>query len=257
MWPTVPGERDRYLDLLRFFSAAPPPPDPHGLYPRFRDLQATLRGALKGDDEIAIEEALLALYCHVHGTEAPYTPRERRRVDETGGYWCHAGGLSPILRAGPFLRPDSVSMDLGAGNGLQGILLQRLSPHRRTLQVEISSRMVEAGRALADWAGVPPERLEWRIEDLTGTRIDGVDFLYLYRPVRPTDEGRRFYERLARDLAAAARPVTVFSVADCLREFLPPTVRLLHTDGHLTCYAAGPGGGSVTVTVVSPPGTGR
>ena len=223
-----------YEALLSFFAEAPAPPDPAGLYPRFAEFQAALRGAIATGDDLAIEESLLAVYCHVHGHEAPYTAEERRRVDETGGYWCHAGGLSPILEAGPWLGPESVSMDLGAGNGLQGLLLQRLHPHRLTIQVEISSRMVEAGRALVAWAGVPANRVEWRADDVMETSVRGVDFLYLYRPVRPVGPGRAFYERIAAELVAAERPVTVFSVADCLREFLPAGAARVESDGHLT-----------------------
>ena len=48
--------------------------------------------------------------------EAEYREEERRLMDEAGGYWAHAGGLSPILKAGSWIRPDTVSTDLGAGN---------------------------------------------------------------------------------------------------------------------------------------------
>lgn len=242
MMPPAREERARYDRLLSFFTSAPPPPDPLDLYPRYPALRARLRAVAAGGDEEATEEALLALYCHVHGHEAPYTAAERRRVAQTGGYWCHAGGLPPLLKAGPFLDGGSVSMDLGAGNGLQSLLLMRLSPHRRTIQVEISSRMVEAGRALVAWAGVPEDRVEWRIGDVLDASVEGVDFLYLYRPVRPVGPGRAFYERLAATLASSPRPVTVFSVADALRDFLPPdSFEIRYTDGHLTCLTCGGG----------------
>lgn len=227
-------EEEHYRELVRFFSTAPRPPDPIGLFPRFEELRARLRAALETKDELATEEALLTLYCHVHGHEAPLTPAERLRIDETGGYWCHAGGISPILKAVPYLTPDSVSMDLGAGNGLQCLLLWHLSPHARTIQVEISGRMVEAGRVLVPWVGVDPERVEWRIEDVTQTSLEGVDLLYLYRPLRPTGVGLRFYDRLAAELAAVPRPVTVVSVADCLRPLLPESFETVFFNGHIT-----------------------
>ena len=103
-----------------------------------------------------MEEAFLTLYAHLHMHEARYTPDERGRMDEAGGYWAHAGGLSPILEAAPWIRPNTVSADLGAGNGLQGLLLQILYPHRKTIQIEISSNMVELGKQLQAWLGIPP-----------------------------------------------------------------------------------------------------
>ena len=232
----TPDERARLLRLFSLFASLPPPPDPCGLFPRYGELHAAFLTAVAGDDAEAIEEAFLTLYAHVHGHEAPYTPTERRRMDETGGYWCHAGGLSPILKAPDHLTPDSISADFGAGNGLQGLLMQWLLPHRKTLQIEISSRMVEAGRALQGWLGIPDERVQWIVGDVLDTPPTGLDFIYLYRPVRPEGEGRRFYERFAAALAATDTPVVIFSIADCLREFLPPSFAIFYGDGHLTCY---------------------
>ena len=177
------------------------------------------------------------LYCLVHGHEAPYTKRERQRVDETGGYWCHAGGLSPILKAGPFIKPSTVFGDFGAGNGLQGLLTQKLWPHKKTVQIEISSKMVRAGKALQSWLGIPDERVEWIVGDVADTSPENMDFIYMYRPVRPVGLGEEFYKKFASEVDAGARsPITIFSIADCLREFLPLSFEMFYTDGHLTCF---------------------
>jgi hypothetical protein len=229
-------ERERLVRLMLLFAELPPPPDPFDLYPDYAALREAFLDRAAGDDGEALEEAFLSLYCHLHLHEAPYTDAERRRVSETGGYWCHAGGLSPILKAGPFIREQTVLADFGAGNGLQALLMQRLQPHRRTVQIEISSRAVEAGRALQGWLGIPPDRVEWITGDVIGTSPAGMDFIYLYRPVRPEGEGRRFYERFASELVRDGGPVVIFSIADCLREFLSPEFRVIHFDGHLTCY---------------------
>ena len=157
-------------------------------------------------------------------------------MDRTGGYWSHAGGLSPILRAGPWIRPDTRSVDLGAGNGLQGLLMQRLHPHRRSVQIEISSAMVEIGRGLQRWLGVADDRVLWRADDVLTTPLGGWDFVYLYRPVRPEGPGREFYTRLAETLAAEPHEVVIFSIADPLGGFLPPIFERFYSDGHLTCY---------------------
>jgi hypothetical protein len=209
-------ERQRLVRLVRLLAGLPPPPDPLGLYPRWGELRDRLDRRAAADDGLAFEEAFLELYAHLHGHQAPYTRQERARMDETGGYWCHAGGLSPILKAGPHIQPHTVSADLGAGNGLQCLLLQALDPHRLSIQIEISSRMVAAGKALQRWLGVPQQRMRWIVGDVLDADIRGVDFVYLYRPVRPDGEGRRFYQRLAAQLQAAPNPVVVFSIADCL-----------------------------------------
>nr|MBC8425433.1 hypothetical protein [bacterium] len=192
--------------------------------------------AIDAAEPDAVEEAFLTLYCHVHGHEAPYSAAERRRMDETGGYWCHAGGVSPLLKAGDHIGPDTVSADFGAGNGLQGLLMMTLYPHARTRQIEISSRMIASGRELQRWLGIDEDRVEWVAGDLLEQSPRGLDFIYLYRPVRPEGAGRRFYERFAAELAAQERPVVIFSIADCLREFLGPEFEIFYRDGHLTCF---------------------
>ncbi|MFC1706725.1 hypothetical protein ACFL59_07880 [Planctomycetota bacterium] len=229
-------ERERLLQLIGTFVGLPVPTDPFRLYPRYGVLKQQLISAAYGADFEALEEAFLTLYCHVHGHEAPYTAEERRRVDETGGYWCHAGGISPLLKAGPFIDADTVSGDFGAGNGLQGLLLQKLSSHRRTVQIEISSRMVEAGKHLQRWLSIPGDRVVWRVEDVLGASPAEMSFVYLYRPVRPEGEGRRFYESFAAELARSRRPQVIFSIADCLRGFVTEEFEVFYCDGHLTCF---------------------
>jgi len=229
-------ETERLARLMRALGQLPHPPDPGGHLPRYGELKDRFLGALVHGDADLVEEAFLELYAHLHMHEAPYTDAERGRVDATGGYWCHAGGLAPILKAGDWLKPGSVSADLGAGNGLQGLLMQTLFPHARTIQVEISSRMVEIGRRLQRWLGVPDDRVEWRVGDVLDASVEGIDLLYLYRPVRPDGPGRVFYQRLATQLGQSEREVVVFSIADCLRDFLPPTFEVFFSDGHLTCF---------------------
>jgi len=229
-----PAEERRLLvRLMALFADRPPPPDPFVLMPDYDRLRDAFLDAAGGDDGEALEEAFLALYCHVHGHEAPYTPEERRRVDETGGYWGHAGGLSPVLKAGAHVGPESTVGDFGAGNGLQGLLMQVLHPHRRTVQIEISSRMVEAGRRLQEWLGVPPERVDWIAGDVLDHSPRDMDLVYLYRPVRPVGAGDRFYRRFAAELPPRA---VVFSVADCLRPYLGGEWEAFWSDGHLTCW---------------------
>ncbi len=157
-------------------------------------------------------------------------------MDETGGYWSHAGGISPIVKAAPHIQPDTVSADYGAGNGLQALLLQKLYPHRKTIQIEISSEAIEIGRCLQRWLSIPEQRVEWIAGDVLDHPPVNIDFIYLYRPVRPEGEGIRFYETFARTVSRSPTPVTIFSIADCLRDFLPPSFERFYFDGHLSCF---------------------
>lgn len=230
------AEIEQLVALMTLFAELGPPPDPEQLFEQYPRLQRRFTEAAEGDDAEAVEERFLELYCHVHGYEAPYTPAERARVDATGGYWCHAGGLSPILKAAPWIEPDTVSADFGAGNGLQGLLLQRLYPHAQTLQIEISSRMVAAGRELQRWLDIPASRVKWRVDDVRNVSPRGIDFLYLYRPLKPQGLGVGFYQRLAAELDQAEKPVVIFSVADCLADYLPSSFERFYDDGHLRCF---------------------
>ena len=225
------------MDLL---ATLPDPPDPLGLLPRYPELKRRFLETCRTGNGESLEEAFLELYAHLHGHQAPYTREERLRLDAAGGYWCHAGGLSPILKAPPFLAAGTVACDLGAGNGLQGLLMQRLAPHARTVMLEISSRMVEWGQELQRWLGVPEGRVDWRVGDVMEADLSGFGFVYLYRPVRPEGPGRRFYRRLAAQLEQAEQPVVVFSIADCLAPLVTPRFETFYTDGHLTCLSNRP-----------------
>jgi len=232
-----PEEAERLARLNLIFLALPNPADITALFPRFDELRARLETVVthKGSGE-EIEEAFLGLYAHVHLNEAHYTSKERRRMDEAGGYWNHAGGLSPVLKAEPWIKPDTVSADFGAGNGLQRLLLQLLYPHAKTVQIEISSRMADIGESLRDWLGVAEDRVEWIIDDVLNVSATGYDFIYLYRPVRPEGAGRGFYTRFASEVEGEDPPPVIFSIADCLRDFLSDRYDVFYGDGHLTCF---------------------
>lgn len=230
-------ERDRLIRLMLLFVELPAPPDPDGDFPKYGEYKERFLACAMGEDGEALEEAFLNLYAHLHMHEAKYTEEERRRMDGAGGYWSHAGGLSPILKAAPWIGPDTVSADLGAGNGLQGLLLQYLYPHEKTVQIEISKRMLEIGKRLQTWLGIASEKVEWVAGDVCDQALDGMDFIYLYRPVRPsTEKGRAFYENLAERLGRSREQVVIFSIADCLREFLSSRFEVFYNDGHLTCF---------------------
>ena len=234
------NERARLIALMELLASLPEPPDASRLFPQYATLRQGFLEACRGGDGELLEDRFLELYAHLHMHEAPYTRGERQRVDASGGYWSHAGGLSPILKADLGIRSNTRSVDLGAGNGLQGLLMQKLNPHALSCQIEISSAMVGIGRRLQEWLEIPEDRVEWRAADVLETPLGGWDFVYLYRPVRPDGPGRVFYQRLADTLEQEPGEVVIFSIADCLGEFLPPSFDRSYTDGHLTCYRKPP-----------------
>lgn len=230
-------ERRHLVRLMTVFAELPNPSDENGDFPDYEKLKETFVDRAASEDAEALEDAFLTLYAHLHMYEARYTPEEREQMDLAGGYWAHAGGLSPILRAAPWISPATVSADLGAGNGLQGLLLQYLYPHQLTIQYEISSEMVKIGMGLQEWLGIPEERVEWVVGDVCDQVFEDIDFYYLYRPVRPeTERGEAFYENLAEMLDWGERPVVIFSIADCLKQFLSRRFKEFYNDGHLTCF---------------------
>lgn len=232
-----PGESDRLARLILLFLISPKPPGWCEHFPRYEALRDRLEKGVSAGTAEEIEEALLEFYAHLHMNEAPYSPTERERMDAAGGYWNHAGGLSPILKADPWIEADTISADFGAGNGLQGLLLQVLYPHRKTVQIEISQEAVEIGKSLREWLRIPPERVEWIVADVLDVPAGGYDFIYLYRPVRPEGPGRDFYSRFAREVESDKRPPVIFSIADCLRDFLSEErYEVFYGDGHLTCF---------------------
>jgi len=232
----IEEEASRLIRLIYTFLRLPDPPASIDVFPQFPALRDRLARAIESDGPEAVEERLLELYAHLHMNQNPYSGEERARMDATGGYWNHAGGLSPILKAAPWIDEHTVSADFGAGNGLQGLLFQLLYPHERTVQIEISARAAEIGTELCRWFGVPSDRVEWVVEDVLNVPATGYDFIYLYRPVRPEGPGRDFYTRFAREVETEEQPPVIFSIADCLRDFLTDRYEVFYGDGHMTCF---------------------
>ena len=211
-------------------------PDLRAILPDAGRQVSEIDDAIAASDPERLEAATLRLYARIHELGEAYSADERSRLRGSVGYICYAGGLSPVLRAGPFIRSGTTSIDLGAGNGLQGLLLQLLYPHRRTIQVELSGSLIDVGRRLQALMNIDPERVEWRRQDIAEAAVHEADFVYLYRPARPVDAGRKVYEAIAGQLNTHVPGVVVFSVADCLGPFLSEEFRVFFTDGHLTCF---------------------
>ena len=231
-----------FSSLAALFASLEGRADVAAAFPEFPALLGGLVESLERGDPEEVEDKLTILYAHFHGAGSAYTPAERAKLDAAGGYWCHAGGLSPLRKAAPHIAADTRLADYGAGNGLQGLLFQHLYPHRKTTLIELSGPMIEKGRFLQGMMGVSPERVEWIHGSVADVPPRNFDFIYIYRPLRPEgEEGRRFYEGFAEDLAQVRHPVTIYSIADCLKDFLDDRFHITYDDGQLTCFAKGAG----------------
>ncbi len=209
-------------------------------YPALAGSVRRLRQAHRDGDVEAQEEHLTALYSRLHAENAEYNKQDLARLKALDGYWCYAGGLAPLVEAARFLTPGMTVVDLGAGNGLQGLLLQSLVPHERTIQVELSRRMIRRGRVLQELLEIPDERVTWIQGDIGEFDVAGIDLVYLYRPARPEGRGERLYRDLAARLAAVENRVIVVSVADCLGPFLDRRFTCLSDTGHTKVYTNSP-----------------
>lgn len=197
--------------------------------------------AMEDDDPSAVESSLVNLYIRLHSAGSTYSPYERNLLNMKKGYSCLPGGISPLIKAEPFIGPETTVADLGAGNGLQGLLLQRLYPHQKTLQIELSSEMIRIGRIFQRALGIGADRIEWINGDIADAPIETADFIYIYRPARPLESGYNIYLAIAGKLASIKKPFVIFSVADCLAQFLDKDFSTFYTDGHLTCFSRGGG----------------
>lgn len=195
--------------------------------------------AREGEDAEAREFALIELYGRLHRAGATYTERENRVLEGCRGIGNQPGGIAPVLMAARIIGAQSVVADLGAGNGLQGLLLERLRPHAGTLQIELSSEMTRTGRIFQEAMGIARDKVRWINRDMADVPLDGVDFVYIHRPAKPLGSGNLLYRKIADKLSAAQGPVTVLSIADCLGRFLGGEFSVHYENDLLTCFVRG------------------
>lgn len=204
--------------------------------PNLVSMVTNLKNAEKLADMDDVETAFLNLYCEIHHAGSSYSQLERDQLDQRHGYFNHPGGISPLLKAEQFIQPETTSVDLGAGNGLQGLLFQLLYPHKHTIQVELSTEMINFGKKLQRVLNIPTDRVTWINEDIMNVPFEQADFIYLYRPSKPIKSGIKLYHHIAGKLDSIDTPMIIFSIADCLKDFISPKYDMFYTDGHLTCF---------------------
>jgi hypothetical protein len=193
--------------------------------------------AMQGSkDSSEKESALLELYLRLHALGWSYSNDEEKALARALGNTNIPGGLAPLVLAGEFMRPGAVSADLGAGNGLQGLLMQYLYPHQKTILIELSSSMVETGKRFQKILGIPDEKVLWVQDDIKGADFSESDLVYLYRPARPHGEGNALYHYIAEQLGLMRKPVVVISVADCLGHFLGAGFTTVFENEHISVF---------------------
>lgn len=213
-------------------------PEVVALAPGAREAAGVYR-ALPGDARgVEREAVLLDVYLALHRAGGVYGPEEEARLRAIGGCPWQPGGLLPLVLASRMIDGRAAVADLGAGNGLQGLILQAIRPHRLTLQVELGGAMVRAGRVLQ--RALPPGRgrMRWLHADLREADLSEIDLVYLYRPCRPHGEGLALYRELAARLVRRAgrdRPFSVVSVADCLAPLVAHALPVVFQDEFLVC----------------------
>lgn len=188
-----------------------------------------------GDPSVR-ENALISLYNCLHAAGAVYKDHEEQTLNAWNGLGCIPGGLLPLFIVRHLIGPESVTADLGAGNGLQGLLIQALRPHQQTFLVEISESLIETGRIYQQALGFAPDRILWENGDIADTDLREVDLVYLYRPIRPQGEGNVLYKAVAQKLAENNRSVTVVSMADCLGRFLDESFKNIYSNEFVEIY---------------------
>lgn len=197
-------------------------------------LDAFKKTLRQGNNE-DIEETLSRLYVTLHNSGSFYTDKEIQMLRLKGGYLCYPGGIYPLFLAGDFITRDTVTADLGSGNGLQGLLLQYLYPHKKTIQIELSREMIRIGKLYQQALGIKEEKIEWINDDIMNASFEAADLIYIYRPARPI-EGADLYRNIAERLKGLDKELTIFSVADCLGPFLGEDFNTCYDDGHLKIF---------------------
>lgn len=104
------------------------------------------------------------------------------------------------------------------------------------MQIELSAEMIEIGQLFQKVLEIPDDRVEWINDDILNISLETMDFLYLYRPSKPMQNGIALYRDISAKLHRRSRALTIFSIADCLKDFLDDRFAMFYTDGHLTCF---------------------
>ena len=208
------------------------------LVPQVADRLEALYSARHTGNTDKREDELLDLYLLLHGAGSEYEPEEMNSFRASQGIACLPGGILPLILCSWFINPWSTVSDLGCGNGLQGLLLQVLFPHRKTVQVELSGNLISTGKLYQHILGLDSEEISWFHKDIADMDLSDIDLIYMYRPVRPSGAGAEVYRKIAEQLSRLPHTVTIISMADCLNAFLGNEFSICYRNDFLTIFSS-------------------
>jgi hypothetical protein len=197
-----------------------------------------LREARDAGDMEKRETELLSLYLALHGAGSRYKKEEKDKFRASQGIECLPGGILPLVLSSCLIDRGSVVADLGCGNGLQGLLLQMLRPHQKTVQAELCGELISTGRLYQEILGLDTQSVKWFHGDISEVLLGGVDLVYMYRPVRPSKQGFEIYRKIAERISALPHAVRVISLADCLNGYLGDAFYILYQNDFLTVFSS-------------------
>lgn len=195
-----------------------------------------LKKGIKEEDIKMRESALIELYIALHQGGRGYSDKEEELLKEKRGLKGLPGGILPVIIASHLIEEDYVFVDLGAGNGLQGLLLQYIFPHRLTRQIELAKAHLDTGSIYENQLGFDEKKILYENIDILSGDFSNVDFIYMYRPVRPIDSGLEFYKNLYNKLKQIKKPHFILSVADCFEPFLGQEYKKIYENEFLKVF---------------------
>lgn len=181
--------------------------------------------------------ALLELYLCLHRLGTRYEEHEAQQLRAQSGCANQPSGLWPLMVASRLMTERACFADLGCGNGLQGLLLQRLQPHRLTIQVELASSLVQTGKLMQQVFGIAEARVQWHCCDIAHAPVQEANLYYIYRPSKPHGQGHALYQGILQKLCCKESGAVVLSVANCMPA--PEGARELYRDDTVTLLHLG------------------
>ncbi|MDY0132041.1 MAG: methyltransferase [Desulforegulaceae bacterium] len=192
--------------------------------------------AQKAKDIEKREMLLINLYLLFHKYGAGYSFEEEKFMEKSKGLKWLPGGLMPLVLGSYLMKPEYEFCDLGCGNGFQGILMQALSPHSKTRQVEISKNYLEAGRIFLKPLKIDKEKISFENTDISNFKMKETDFVYMYRPSRPMGEGAQLYRNLSNRFYLNKKSFYLLSVADCFEPFIKGDYEKIYQNEYLSIF---------------------
>jgi hypothetical protein len=199
-------------------------------------LKNQLLYAKKNNDTDKRESLLIELYLALHKAGAGYSRSENKVLENKKGLKWLPGGLMPLVFASFIIKPGDVFIDLGCGNGLQGILLKMVAPHKKTRQIELSKKYLETGNIFVEALGLDKPGFSFENNDIGAVDVSDADFIYMYRPARPMGEGKLFYENLAEKFSRIKKNFYLLSVADCFEPFIKSKYIKIYSNDFLSIF---------------------